>query len=251
MKRFIIINLFLLILFTSILEANVSAHKEGYNCKFYRAYITGNMEQWPQWITELKQEYQRDRSPELLQDIVKAYYGFIAYSIGVDDYETADVFLEKGEAWVDKLKEIKAYKSTAYAYEGAFLAFEIGMNRAKAIFLGPKSMKHIHTALEIDPENPMALVEKGNAEYHMPRMFGGSYEKAAEYYEKAIVQFEANGPQNSCSWIYLNTLAWLAQSYDKSGEVQKARTTFQKILSLEPDFKWVKEELFPEFQKRH
>lgn len=232
-------------------DANATSYKEEYSCKFYRAYITGNMEHWPRWIGELKEEYQLDPSPEVLQDIVKAYYGYIAYSIGVNDYEKADDFLEEGEVWIDRLKEVSTYKSAAHAFEGAFLAFEIGMNRAKAVFLGPKSMKQIHTALEINPENPMALVEKGNAEYHMPRMFGGSYAKAAEYYEKAIRQFESNGAQNSCNWIYLNALAWLAQSYDKSGEEQKARTTYQKILSLEPDFKWVKEELFPEFQQQH
>ena len=134
--------------------------------------------------------------------------------------------------------------------KGAFIAFKIGLKRSRAVFLGPRSMEHINRAVELDSSNPMAWMEKGNAEYHMPRIFGGSYNKAAQYYKKAINYFEKQH-DGQHTWMYMNALAWLAQSYDKAKEDDQARETYEKILALEPDFKWVKEELYPEFKENN
>jgi tetratricopeptide (TPR) repeat protein len=49
----------------------------------------------------------------------------------------------------------------------------------------------------------------------------------------------------------MNALAWLAQSYDNAGKIDKAEETYHKILRLEPEFKWVAGELYPEFRKSH
>jgi tetratricopeptide (TPR) repeat protein len=182
---------------------------------------------------------------------LRAYYGYVAYLIGIEEDDEAENYIEEAEPYIERLKGYNAYQSPAEALHGAFIAYKIGINKARAVFLGPQSMKHINNAIEIDPDNPKGWIEKGNAEYHMPRYLGGSYEQAAKYYKKAIAYFEDNDSQSKCSWIYLNALAWLAQSYDKMGEIRKARATYQKILSVEPGFTWVSDELYPEFQKDH
>ncbi|MGM0497991.1 MAG: tetratricopeptide repeat protein [Bacteroidota bacterium] len=225
--------------------------KKEMDCKFHNAYVTGEMEPWPDYIDELENTYSDNPSDELLYDIVEAYYGYVAYTIGLDEYEESREYMKLAEPYLDKLEKKQKYKSAALAFKGAFIAFEIGMNKAKAVFLGPKSMRNINKALELDPKNSNALIERGNAEFHMPRMFGGSYKKAAEYFNRAVNSLEKSDTNISCNWIYMNALAWLAQSYDKSGKIDKAENTYQKILEKEPEFDWVRNELYPEFRKSH
>jgi tetratricopeptide (TPR) repeat protein len=175
----------------------------------------------------------------------------VAYLIGQERHDKAKDFLGQAEEHLDELDDFSAYRSYAESLRGAFMAYEIGMNRSKAVWLGPRSMKHINRAVELDPGNPIAWMEKGNAEYHMPRIFGGSYHKAAEYFGKAIRLFESGGYDLQCNWRYLNALAWLAQSYDKAGKPGQASHTYRKILDREPRFEWVRDELYPAFAEDH
>lgn len=248
--------LFVCVLVISIVQLSniqLSAYSgdDKLECKFYHAYVTGDMSPWPGYIDLLEGKYNYNSSPEILYDIVKAYYGYVAFLIGIEDHEEANEFLDRAEKYLEKLKEQNRYRAEAKAFQGAFIAYEIGMNKAKAVYLGPRSMKNINQALELEPNNHNALIEKGNAEFHMPRMFGGSYEKAAEYFRRAVNSLEQSGNDLSCNWLYMNALAWLAQSYDKAGRIEKAENTYQKILQLEPDFQWVADELYPEFRKSH
>ena len=230
-------------------QSSAYSGEEKLECKFYHAYVSGDMKPWPGYIDVLERKYNYNSSPEILYDIVKAYYGYVAFLIGIEDYKEAHEFMDLAEKYLEKLKEQNSYRAEAKAFQGAFIAFEIGMNKAKAVYLGPQSMKNINQALELEPNNHNALIEKGNAEFHMPRMFGGSYVKAAEYFRRAVNSLEQSGNDLSCNWLYMNALAWLAQSYDKAGNIEKAKETYQKILKLEPDFQWVADELYPEFRK--
>jgi len=253
-KDFKTLPVLFLLFFILVPFFSVSQDYSGKNemeCKFYNAYVTGKMEPWPEYIEELKSIYSETPSDELLYDIVEAYYGYVAYAIGIDEYDEAKEYIESAEHYLSKLEEKREYKPAALAFKGAFIAFEIGMNRAKAVYLGPRSMSNINRALELDSENINALMEKGNAEYHMPRIFGGSYTKAAEYFNRAVDALEESVENLSCNWTYMNALAWLAQSYDKAGEINKAEDTYQKILEKEPEFDWVRTELYPEFRKSH
>jgi len=240
---------FILLPFCSISQDYTG--KAEIECNFYEAYVTGEMEPWPEYIDELESIYSDNPSGELLYDIVEAYYGYVAYTIGIDKNNEAREYMESAEHYLEKLEEKQAYKASALAFKGAFIAFEIGMNRAKAVYLGPKSMSNINRALELEPENINALIEKGNAEYHMPRIFGGSYRKAAEYFNRAVNTLEETDRNLSCNWKYMNALAWLAQSYEKAGKIDKAENIYQKILEKEPEFDWVANELYPEFRKSH
>ncbi len=244
----------ILIIFISVFTLSIAIKaytgKDAYEEKFYRAYVTGEMKQWPDWIRQMEMSYNHHQEPQLLYDIIVAHYGYVAYLIGVERDETAARYIKKAEEYLEKLKPHSRFQTEYEAMKGAFLAFKIGIKRSRAVFLGPRSMEHINRAVELDPSNPVAWMEKGNAEYHMPRIFGGSYEKAAQYFQKAVNRFEKQNNENQYSWMYMNALAWLAQSYDKAKEDEKAEETYQKILALEPDFKWVKEELYPEFKEK-
>ena len=225
--------------------------EEKYNCRYYDAYISGDMAEWPEWIRQMERDLEDHHQPGLCYDIVLAHYGYVAYLIGAGKDDAASDYIDSGEMHLDALSNFPEYRSGYEAMRGAFIAFKIGLNRSKAVWLGPKSMDHINRAVELDSTNPVAWMEKANAEYHMPRIFGGSYGKAVEYYQKAVGFFEQHDAGIHCNWLYINALAWLARSYEKASMDTRAKLTYLKVLALEPDFQWVKEDLYPAFQNRN
>jgi len=70
----------------------------------------------------------------------------------------------------------------------------------------------------------------------MPRIFGGSYSKAAEYFKKAVILMEQKPENLKCNWLYLNAMLWLAKSYEKAGMKQEAKATYAKMYKHEPTF---------------
>lgn len=248
MKRFVRYFLILILAFV-VLKGNANPLVDKLQCKFYEAFVTGEMGEWPDWMSTLEKEYNKTSEEEILYEVVLAHYGYVAYLIGIERDEKAKKYLKQGRYYNEKLSGSEFYKSHAEAFKGAFLGYEIGLNKAKAVFLGPKSMKHIDRAVEMNPYNPNVWIEKGNATFHIPKMFRGSFSEAARYFEKAIKYFEFSEEKTKCNWLYLNSLAWLAQSYDKAGNVKEAYDAYQKILRIEPDFSWVKNELYPEFKE--
>ena len=83
-----------------------------------------------------------------------------------------------------------------------------------------------------------------NYKYHTPSFLGGDVDQAIKYYRYAIQLFELTN-QVKDNWQYMNTLVWLAISYDKKGDSTDAKKVLNKVLSLEPDFTWVKNDLYP------
>lgn len=95
------------------------------------------------------------------------------------------------------------------------------------------------------PDRPEGWIENGNALYYMPKIFGGSKEKAMESYNKAIQLMEKDSEMVKRNWMYLNVLMVLGQSYEKTGNFQFAKITCEKVLRTEPDFTYMREELLP------
>lgn len=211
------------------------------NCSIYHTYVSGNISQWPLIIERMQQRYHATKTNHCLFNLVFAQYGYIAYLINTGDKILAMKYIREGEANADLLVQRKAYPSRVEALKGAFNAFKIALEPSKAAWYGPRSLNHINTSLRIDPNCPYGWVEKANTEYHIPRIFGGSYQKAAEYYAKSISIFESTQGLTYCNWYYLNAYLGLANSYSRMGNKAEARKTLQKLLIIAPGFTYVME----------
>lgn len=198
------------------------------------------MQLWEKSLNDTYEAYEKTQNDEFLQEFIMGSYGLIPYLIDNKELEKAENVLDKAQKSFKKLKNQEKYLS----FYGAFLAFEIGIDFYKAVFLGPKIMDYIDKSLEGNPTNPYGWLEKGNAEFHMPRAFGGSYEEAIVNYSKAVKSFEAKN-DTRYNWVYLNTLTFLAQSYIELEQYKEAKKVYEKILQISPDFQWVKNELYP------
>ena len=61
---------------------------------------------------------------------------------------------------------------------------------------------------------------------------------------------EAQGKEFNPEWGYLETLAWTGQVYAKLGNVDTARFYYTKVLTIEPEYGWVKYVLLPTLDKQ-
>ena len=215
----------------------------------YQAFIYDQMEAWDQVIGELRNR-KANLSDEQLVELINYYYGYIGWAIGEGLDKKANIYLGEAVDLTDELIVKYPEMSDLYAYKGAFVGYKIGLNKIKAVFLGPESIKNINHALEIGPNHPQGWIENGNALYYMPKMFGGSKEKALEAYVKAIQLMEKDSEMIKRNWMYLNVLMILGQSYEKIGNLQLAKITYEKVLRIEPEFAYMREELYPSFLKK-
>lgn len=216
-----------------------------YRKEIYEAYIQGNMQAWEKTIGQMETV---DLSLHGKIELINFYYGYIGYLIGTDQKELAGAYIKKGEKIIHDLLEETPSNATLNAFKGSFISFKIGLNKLKAISLGPQSMRYINQAYNLDPNNVQALADKANMFYYAPSLFGGDKKKAITFYQKAIHQLEEN-EDTVDNWFYLNLLVQLAQHYEEMKMKKQALSLYEKILRQEPGFVWIKEELYPRLLK--
>jgi len=222
--------------------------KASYKKEIYDAYISNNMGKWKKVIDEMDQ--QKIKSNEFVLELLNYEYGYIGWCIGNKKDELAEQYLTRGYKNLERLEK-SAYKlSMVNAYKSAFYGYRIGLSLMKAPFIGPKSVDCAKLAIKQDEKNPFGYIQFGNAQYYMPTVFGGSKTLAIEYFRKAEKLMETNAESIKDDWNYLNIVAIIGRSYTETQQYTKAKEYFDRILKVEPNYSWVKKELYPELLKK-
>jgi len=240
---------YLILAWYSLSSIGILTAQPGPKQQVYQAFISDRMDAWDQVIVDLSRR-KANLTDGQLMDLINYYYGYVGWAIGQDMNRKARNYIHEADKLIDELMQEHPQIPDLYAYKGAFLGFSIGLNKIKAVVLGPESMKNINRALDLGPDRPQGWIEKGNALFYMPKMFGGSKQKALEAYQKAIFLMEEDPGLISHNWLYLNVLMILGQSYEETGQWQKAKITYEKLLQIEPGFTYMRDEVYPAFLKR-
>jgi len=238
-----------LMIFTLLVLMQSGFSQSSYRDSIYKAYSRGKMDKWLEIMQDCEKNVDQNRVEDKLE-LISYYYGYTAWLIGAEKYDTAEDYIDKSEELIDKLLEESPEDATLLAYKGAYIAFKIGISNLKAIFLGSKSMKYINKSIELDPDNIQGNIEKGNSMYYRPSAFGGDKTEAIDYYERAIEGFEKQGLVVN-NWMYINTMTALGQAYEATDQIQSAKLCYEKIIRIFPNFMWVEDELYPDLLKRH
>lgn len=225
-------------------ESVFASNKE----KIYNAYINDRMEQWKMVIDSLEQD--KTENIEFITELTNYQYGYIGYCLGTDDKRAAKHYLDLAENNLGILENKNFNPALVNAYKAAFWGFQIGIQPIKAPIYGRRSIKHADLALDQNSELPFAHVQYGNAYFYMPAIFGGSKQVAIEHFLQAIEQMEKQPAKLKNNWNYLSLLSLTGQSYEEMGKYEKAKAIYEKALQFEPDFKWVKDELYPNLRTK-
>jgi tetratricopeptide (TPR) repeat protein len=206
------------------------------------------MELWKDVIDRM--DALKDKSDELLLELVNYQYGYIAYCIGYDRNDEAGEYLKLAQKNLHILEKKNFDPSTINAYKSAFYSFRVGLNNIVAPIIGIKSIESARRAVEIDRENFFGHVQLGNIEFYMPAVFGGSKKEALSHYLKAEDLMEKNPENLVNNWNYLCLLLVIGQSYDYLHDYTAARKVYERILEFEPCFLYVRNELLPQVIKK-
>jgi tetratricopeptide (TPR) repeat protein len=212
----------------------------------YRSYIYNDMATWKKTIDAMHAEPNKNNEREL--ELLNYEYGYIGWSIGSKKNGEARIYLERGLERLKRLRKNNYRVAVLDAYESAFLGFQIGLANLKAPRLGPRSLDFAKKSVEQDENNALGYIQLGNIDFFMPPIFGGSKDRAIENYLRAEQLMEADGKGD---WNYLALLVQLAEAFEVTGKIDKAGAFYVKALFSEPNFSWVKDELYPAFTKKH
>ena len=213
----------------------------------YKAYIRGDMDQWKYSIESL--ENIRNKTNKEKLELINYQYGYIAWCIDQGQINEAEKYLAKAERLINFLEEETYSLSTVYAYKAAFIGFRIGISPYKAPFIGTQSLAYAKKSVTLDATNPFAYIQLGNIAYYTPKIFGGSKFEAMQQYKIALQLMEKNTSSMHQNWNYLNLLVILIHAHIDAGQYTKAKEYCIKALRIEPEFDWVKNNLYPEILK--
>ncbi len=222
-----------------------------YRSDLYQAYLLDRMDNWKVVMDQMEKDYSSTSDPVLLYDLLEAEYGYMGWLVSEKQKDEAEELLKKANRHMDLLTEQGLDNARVYSLKGAFYGFQIMLEPAKAPKLGRLSMEANEKAIELDPEEPQVWLEKANMDYYRPPIFGGSKKKAVPSYKKAVELFESSPDDIRENWLYMNSLVALGTAYEKTRKFSEAGEVYRKILKLEPSYKIVKEELYPQFLKKH
>jgi tetratricopeptide (TPR) repeat protein len=206
------------------------------------------MTKWKVIIDRMASE--KNAEPQQVLELINYQYGYIGWCIGDKRDDEAKKYLGFAEKNLEMLKEYPSFYSIINAYRAAFYGYRIGLNKILAPFLGNKSLDCARTAIKQDEKNHLAWVQLGNSEFYMPAALGGSKAEALKYYTRAQEIMESDQSEIKENWNYLSLLTVIAQAYSYTGEYDKSKQYLDKILGIEPDFAWVKNELYKQLYSK-
>jgi tetratricopeptide (TPR) repeat protein len=119
---------------------------------------------------------------------------------------------------------------------------EISRDPLKALWLGPVVQSQRRQALRSGQDNPRTLYLLGAAYLQGPGFLGGP-KKGLPYLRRAEGLFEASAegdegaPASAPRWGHEHCVILIGQTYQESGDTQKAVEYFRKALDLNPQNK--------------
>ena len=218
------------------------------NTKAYSAYLNSSIFMWKQIVNE-SDKILFDKNSEGTDKIeaLKFRFGLLSACLANKDKDTFNTYLKKTSDLLNELMKLHPKSSELYAISASIMGLQMGFSPMKGMTLGKLSTEHINKAIELDKTNPLAWKQLGSSKFFTPQMFGGNIKMSIEAYENAIDLFEKKNLTKN--WLYIDSFAWLGLAYEKNGNPDKAKTTYEKALSIEPNFSWVRNNLLPNIAK--
>lgn len=200
---------------------------------WFTDYVQGNLTDWNSQLTNAKIELPSPPTSDSLYNLLVAEFGAAGTEMKHHHANAAKQLLKEAMPQLATLKSLETSARTWFI-SAALNSLAIHIDPWQAPFLGPKVQQEIQNAQQADPSLPEVWMMKGEISYNEPPMFGGSTEKALEYWQKARRLWQ-NGPSEARhTWLYLYDLADLLKALNKAGHSNQAQEIWQEMLTEAP-----------------
>lgn len=124
--------------------------------------------------------------------------------------------------------------ATAYAYLGLYRGIQSGTtkNYAEAGELIQVAFEKLNKAVELDPNNPVARLNRGILSVSVPTFFGKLDQGIHDL--ETLLHFEQLSPGKIKQEMLVTTFQFLAQGYEKKGNSPQAISAWQNVIKLAP-----------------
>lgn len=227
----------LLIVLSCLVVLCSNAQTSTIDCRLTKSFINQNMKEWNVFIDELSAEFSRTKSEEVQFKRMIVRHLYIAYLLFNDnESEQIEIQLEGLNKDIEELSTSATYGKSSLAFKSPYLAYSALNNPVTAVYRLPMSFSAAKTAISEAENSPYSWAEYGNLQYCYARFIGGNYDDAVRSFKKAITLMEKTGVNTSCDWYYINTLLFLAKSYEDGKQYEKANDVYDTLLKLRPDY---------------
>lgn len=187
--------------------------------------------------------------------VANYYAGYTDYRLAVYYMQKKDnskfkQYIESSEKTLKKNIDNNESDAESFSLLATVLGIQISQDSNLGPSLGQEAAIAISKSLKIAPENPRVLLHAGISKLNTPEFFGGSKEKALEYFTQSVNIFEKNNNEEGVNWGQIDALAWLGMANTKLGKYEAAISVFKKALEIEPEYGWVKYVLLPSTEKK-
>ncbi len=212
--------------------------------QLYMSYMQSDLTLWKQYIDSA--DWKNMNAEERLR-LINYEYGYVPFIADKKD-PTASHYLEQYIAHVEEEKA-NLTPSVYASYMCAAHAYTYLLDKSKLFSSGLQSFRLAKKAVELDPNNSIALVLKGNVYFYAPRAFGGNKEEAMRLFARAERIMQQEGKWRYL-WNYPALQLCIAQCYDKLGDTDSAYRKCRAILKEHPNFRFITETYLPELEKK-
>lgn len=238
-----------IILSLSMINGKSMGQKIDYKATTYNLFVNGKVNQWGTIINKM------EKDPNCQSDISKIellgyYYGYIGHLLDIKNKDAASDMIDKAEVLLGYLETKYPDNTLIMAYSANITGYKIALSPIKATVLARGMMTKSKGAINKSPDDATVNILTANIMFYMPDMFGGNTEKALTQYHKALDMFEADDSLRYHNWMYLQLLVTTGIVEEKLGHYETAKTLYQRVLKLYPDYAHVRDTRYPNLMKK-
>ena len=173
------------------------------------------------------------------------------YALQAKQHDEARRAFARAAVHLQQALELRDEFAEAQALLAVCMGQQAGLDGWRAVSLAQQCKSMMTQAVKLAPDNPRVRFLQALASYYTPDFLGGSRKQARALLEKAsqlfatFQQHDILAPQ----WGHAECFAWLCEFYSVDDENAPALAACQRALTINPAYRWVKENLLPDLAK--